>query len=97
MFKTDPASTRVIDHAFKNMGLIIIAFGALSLLLKQYWEPMLANFLFASGYSAADVKFYLYVIGFYPMTCVAVGGYLAYRSREKPLRPSKKEVDEGKF
>ncbi len=96
MFETN-TNTRVIDHDFKNMGLIILVFGMASLLLKQYWEPMFTNLFFASGYSAVDVKFYMYVIGFYPIVCVVVGGYLTYRSREKPLRPSKKEVDEGKF
>jgi len=97
MFMKNNNSTRVINPDFKMMGMIILIFGMASIVFKEYWEPLLANYLFSAGLSGSDVKYYMYLIGFYPMVCVAVGGYLMYRSREKPLRPSQEDIDEGKL
>ena len=97
MLIKDNNASRVIHTSFKRMGITIGIIGIASVIFKDYWAPILTNYLLSTGLSGSDVQYYMYLVGFFPLICAAVGGYLMYRSRLKPLHPTKEEIDEGKF
>ena len=63
------------------------------LVLEYSWEPQVVKFLSGSSVGRQLVVFVPYM----PIFLIAVGGYFMIKSREKPLFPSKDQIDNGKY
>ena len=78
---------------YRLIGVLILAVALLWLGFESSWEPILIEYLSMSEGGRHVVSFVPYA----PILLIAVAGYFMIKSREKPLRSSKDQVQSGKF
>ena len=75
------------------VGLVILLIALLWLGLEHIWEPQAIKFLSKSSVGRLLVAFVPYT----PILLVAIGGYFMAKSKEKPLFPSKDQINNDKY
>ena len=88
-----PYEVRTFRPALRVAGMFITTVGLLALVFEAYWEPTVYRYLVSTevGTMAA------YFVPFLPIFLILAGAYLTFRAMHRPLSPSQKQIDDGRF
>ncbi len=93
-----PASEATVYRPWlKTVGLIIGVATIALIAFDDYWPPYLQSILLDLGVNQAKADNLVRLAGYLYLLGIAVGGFLMFKSRERPLYPTKDDVRDGKF
>ena len=81
----------------KAVGSIVLVTTLALIAFDDYWPPYLQSLLVGFGVEQSKAEYLVYLAGYLFYLGLAVGGFLMFKAREKPLCPTKDEVRDGKF
>lgn len=88
---------RIIEPRYKLAGNVSLAIGMVIVFFRSFWEPMVFKYLVSVAISAETARYIVFCLSNIPFVLLAIGGFLLCKAREKPLRPTAKDVKHGKF
>lgn len=88
-----PASELIVKKPWlKTVGTFVLVASLALIVFDEYWKPYLLRLLLESEIEKPTAAYLVYLAGYIQFLGFAVGGYLRYKAREKPLYPKQEEI-----
>ncbi|MEE9423325.1 MAG: hypothetical protein V3V50_09235 [Gammaproteobacteria bacterium] len=88
---------RVLRPMLKWIGYFILFIALALIAFDSYWPHYLRSFLLAVDLDHTVAEYVVYVVGHMHLLLIAIGGFMVIKARKKPVYPTNKNVEEGKF
>jgi hypothetical protein len=89
----NPYEVRIFQPVLRAAGMVIGTIGVLASAFDSYWKPMAYEYLSGNAIGKIVASFVPYM----PIALIVVGISLTFRAMRKPLKPSKEQIDAGRF
>ncbi len=89
----NPYEIRIFRPVLRAAGMVLATIGVMASVFDSYWKPTAYEYLSGSAIGRIVALFVPYM----PIIFIAVGISLTFRSMRRPLKPSKEQMDAGRF